>query len=287
MDGQRGEFNLVGLLVASTLFLLAMGATLSTFNLSERFLRNGGERAEAQARVRSAVDRMARELRNVEAPSAASPQVLDVAGRNDVVFRVADSRNPNGGANTANTVRVRWCLDTTGKLWRATQTWTTATIPAVPATTSCPGSWSGATVVAQDVVNAARGVDLLAYDQTDPKLIKSVRVSLAIDGDVRGGAAATTLGTGVFLRNQDRPPTAAFSVTVNGQGVLTLNGSASADPENTPMSFTWKDGTTVLSCKSIVCTYDPPGATATRTITLVVTDYTGLASASASRQVTA
>lgn len=287
MRDERGEMSLIGLLVASTLFLGVLGATLSTFNLSERFLRTNGERAEAQTRARTAIDRLARELRNLEAPSGATPQVVDVNADHDIVFRVSDSRLPNAGANTTNVQRVRWCLDGSRRLWRGLQTWTTATVPAMPSTSSCPGTWSAAKVVAQDVVNSDLGLQTFAYDATDPKLVAGVRVTVALDADRNGGATPTRVSTGVFLRNQNRPPVADFDATVGGGGVITLNGSRSQDPESAPLQFQWKDGSTVLTCKSIVCSYDPPGATAPRTLTLTVTDGAGLQATSPAKVVTA
>ena len=284
---ERGETSLVGLLVASTLFLGVLGATLTTFNLSERFVRTNGERADGQTAARVAGDRLARELRNLDAPSGTAPQVVDLNEDDDLVFRIADSRAPNGGANVPNTRRVRWCLDGQGRLWRAVQTWTTAAPPAAPATAACPGAWPAAQVAAQDVVNAAEGLQLFTYDSADAALVSAVRVSLAIDAKPGTGAAPARLSTGVFLRNQNRPPSADFEAVVDGSGVITLNGSRSTDPESAPLTFEWKDGATALSCRSIVCTYDPPGTAAARTLTLTVTDANGLKATSAAKVVTA
>lgn len=283
---ERGESSLVGLLVASTLFLGVMSATLSMFGTHERVVRNTSERAEAQVRARTALDRLARELRNVEAPSAATPQVLERSTDTDLVMRAADSRAPNAGTNTPNVRRIRWCLDAQGSLWRSVQTWTSATAPAMLSTAGCPGGWPNAKVAAQDVVNAAQGVQLFAYDNADARFITAVRATVAVDADTRGGAAATRISTGVFLRNQDRPPSADFDATVSGQGVISLNASRSSDPDNAPMTFSWTEGSTVIACRSIICSYDPPGEAAARTITLTVTDAAGL-TATATKVVTA
>ena len=74
---------------------------------------------------------------------------------------------------------------------------------------------------------------------------------------------------GVFLRNQNRRPVAAFSASATAQGIV-LNGSASSDPEGEPLTYVWYDGTTKIG-EGITFTY-PVAAGSSHTIQLKVYD---------------
>jgi hypothetical protein len=110
-------------------------------------------------------------------------------------------------------------------------------------------------VVAQHVTNGARPVFHYelnpsegAYtDQTEvaPPAFSSVigvRESLWIDPDPARAPRETTLTTRVYLRNQNRPPIAHFTVSpTTGPATVQLNGSASEDPEGNQLSYEWLD----------------------------------------------
>jgi hypothetical protein len=250
---ERGEFTLVGLLVAMTLSLIVIGATLDLFASSEKINRDTQRRTDALDRARVGVDRLARHLRNMASPTPDQPQSIDRATARDVVFQTVDPVGPNAGVNTANVKRVRYCLDDQGRLWAQNQRWT-GTAPAAPAATACPSSdWNDQTVLADDVTNylAGHSRPVFTFNPTSPlTAITWVHVDLWLDLDTSRKPVETVLSSGVFLRNQNRAPTATFSATPSAQGIV-LNGSESVDPEGEPLTYCWYD-------KSLPNLADPP-----------------------------
>lgn len=245
---ERGEMSLTGVLVSLVLTLLITGGTLTTFGAFADNRRDLETRNDAQDRARTAIDRLARELRNLASPTPSQPQAFDAAGPFDLVFKTVDPNPATTGLNAANIKRVRYCLDAANRnaarLVAQSQTWTTAEPPAVPSTSACPASgWTSTVTLATAVTNRA-------FDQERPVFrldssvltdINSVHADLFTDLDTGGGAAETEISTGVFLRNQNRRPIAAFTATPSAEG-LVLNGSASYDPEGEPLQYVWYDG---------------------------------------------
>ena len=93
------------------------------------------------------------------------------------------------------------------------QTWTTAAIPAAPSTTACPGTgWTTTTVVAENVVNGTRPI--FTYNAAGLQDITEVSATLYVDVNPGTPPAETELQSSVYLRNQNRKPTALFSVEV-------------------------------------------------------------------------
>jgi hypothetical protein len=238
--------------MAAAVFAIVLGATLSTY---ENFISVGAAltaRTDAQDRTRTAADRLARDLRNLASPTPDQPQAFDVAGPYDIVFKTVDGSGPNTGLNASNVKRVRYCLDAQDSrdevLYAQTQTWTTPTPPAVSPTGTCPASgWATTQVLADHLTNRidGRSRPLFAFDSVVLTDITSVHLDLYVDQDALRGPPETTLSTGVFLRNQNRRPTAAFTATPTRQGIV-LNGSASEDPEGEPLSYAWYDGSTKI-----------------------------------------
>lgn len=269
---ERGEVSLISVLVACTLLLTVLGATLGLF---EGFIAKAGDatrRTDAEDVARTAADRVARDLRNIASPTTVNPLAIDVLGPRDLVFRAVNPA-PRLGTNTTNTQRVRYCLDGIRQLHRQTQTWSSDVIPALPSVGACPGSgWTTSKVVAQDIVNDTT-VPVFSYDTADPVVVSTVHVDLMVDTDLLRLPPATRLSTGVFLRNQNRRPRAAFTVTKTGSGYV-LNGSSSEDDDNDPLIYTWSvDG--VVKGTGITFTYTPAPAWATgsgHTIKLQVKD---------------
>jgi type II secretory pathway component PulJ len=240
MSGERGETTLVGLLVAAILFLIVLGATLDLFSTSETINRDTQQRNDAQDRARVAVDTLARQLRNLASPTPEQPEAVERAAPRDLTFLTVDPVGPNSGANATNVQRVRWCL-TGQRLVRQDQYWTTATPKSAPTATACPGpGWDKTRVAADSVVNdtAGKSRPVFTFNSTTLTAITNVHADLWVDLDVGRGAAETTLSTGVFLRNQNRRPTAGFTATPSAQGII-LNGSDSSDPEGLPLTYCW------------------------------------------------
>jgi prepilin-type N-terminal cleavage/methylation domain-containing protein len=274
---ERG-FTLIEVLVSSALLIVVLGATLSILDGFHGRNRELNERADAVSRARTQIDQLAREMRNLASPTYQSPDAIDRAEANDIIFQAVDPSGPAAALNAENVRRVRYCLDTSdpnnGVLWFMSQTWT-ADPPPAPTTTACGGGaagWSNAQAVAGNVVNGARGVPVFAFDSAALTDIHHIQATLWIDTDPGRGAAATSLATGVFLRNQNAGPTATFSITRAGGRRLLLNGSGSTDPEGEALDYQWLDhGEKVGS--GATYTYDVPGTGySMRSITLHVYD---------------
>ena len=242
---------------------------------------------DTQQKARQTVIVLSRQLRNLAGPDENTPGAFDPASASfnpaapyDIVFKTVNPNGPNAGLNPTNVERVRYCLDSgnPAKLWQQTQTWTTSAAPAPPGTATCPDpSWPGtARVVATSVDNRYNGQDrpVFQYDSSDPNAINTVRVTLWIDVNPGKPPAETSLQSGVFLRNQNQPPNAAFQWSPGGAGHVLLNGSASADPEGQQLKYTWKEGSTKLG-EGIVFDWGP-ASTGTHTITLEVRDPANL-----------
>ncbi|CAA9471914.1 MAG: hypothetical protein AVDCRST_MAG53-1377 [uncultured Solirubrobacteraceae bacterium] len=282
--GERGEVSLTSVLVACTLLVVVLGATLTLF---EGFIASAGDqtrRTDTQDAARSAADRIARDLRNLASPTPEQPQAVDFASAGDLIFKTVDPAGPNSGTNATNTKRVRYCLDSGGRLQEQTQTWTTATVPPAPSGTACPGAgWDRTVIAAENIVNGA--VPVFSYDSSVLTDISAVHVDLLVDTDTVRQPPPTRLSTGVFLRNQNRRPTASFT-WARTSGGLVLNGSASADPEGDPLRYVWFDGATEVG-RGITFTYTGLAAGSVHQLRLEVSDPAGLIGVSATQEATA
>ncbi len=279
-------FTLTELLVAATLFIIVLGAALTSFNVMETKGRTNALLQDSQQRARQTVIVLSRQLRNLAGPDENQPGAFDPASGTfdpaapyDIVFKTVNPNGPNAGLNPTNVERVRYCLDTgnPAKLWQQTQTWTTATAPSPPGTATCPdSSWPGqAVMVADSVDNRYLSQDrpVFLYDSTNPAAIHTVRISLWIDVNPGAPPTETHVESGVFLRNQNQAPNSSFQWSPGGAGHVVLNGSASDDPEGQQLTYTWKEGSTKLG-EGVVFDWGP-ASTGTHTITLEVRDPAG------------
>jgi type II secretory pathway pseudopilin PulG len=290
---EESGITLIEVLVAMTLSLVILSASLGMLsNLTSANTRNQNLN-DAQDRARVATDGLARDLRNLASPTNELPQAVDKAASYDLVFKEADPVLQQGSLNAWNIRRVRYCLDYSNtddeQLWMQVQTWTTATLPSVPATASCPDSaWPKKTLVADKLVNRSNGQDRPAFTYNGgPALtdITGVRSSMFVDVNPGEPPAESHLATGVFLRNQNRFPESDFTFTVKPSTIV-LNGSAARDPEGDDLDYEWYvNGAKVGT--GVVFTYTVPG-TGTRTVNvqLKVYDPAGLEGDSAIKAVT-
>jgi prepilin-type N-terminal cleavage/methylation domain-containing protein len=267
----EGGFTLIELLIASLIMLVVVGATLNALDTATATSSRNQKLVDTVDRARNAMETVAKKLRNATAyqtsASATSSSLLR-AGATDIAFKVVDPFASGSAANTYSVQTIRYCLDaSTGRLWL--QRKADAVVPAA----ACPDpAWTSSNVVATDITNAARPV--FTYDAATLADINSIGIQLFLDTTPGKAPSETTLNSGVFLRNQNRRPTAAFTAIASASGHVQLNGSNSIDPEGELLTYEWKDGATVLAQTSPIVDY--VASSGPHTFTLTVTDSGGL-----------
>jgi prepilin-type N-terminal cleavage/methylation domain-containing protein len=252
----QGGFSMIEVMVAMALTTIVMGISMTAFTSLWDEHKTTTQHNEALDEARTASDRLARDLRNLASPTALRnlqanrPQAVELAEPFQMVFRTVDEQPlPVGSQNTANLMRVRYCVDrsvpTKATLYQQTQRWTTAAPPAIPSTGACPGTgWPQSKQVTTNLVNAIDPANQRAvfyYDAPTTEQITQLRTELFVDATPLERPAETKLVTGVFLRNQNQFPTAAFTVTMLNATTRTvrLDGSASTDPEGQSLRYCW------------------------------------------------
>jgi prepilin-type N-terminal cleavage/methylation domain-containing protein len=274
---QRGV-TLIELMVVIVLSGIVMGATLTTFSQFEQTTGVSQRHSDAQEQVRVGLAGVARELRNLASPTDQRPEAVVRAEPQDLVFQSVSS---------TQTRRVRYCLDASaGRLWRQVQVEPFSD----PSPTACPhSSWGSERSSVEHVTNDERAV--FGYNATELESITEITTTLWVDVNPGQPPLESTLQTSIFLRNQNRAPTAGFTATVSGAAVI-LNGSGSTDPESKALLYYWyDDGETgnAAECgllppelpqtgcvgSGIVFNYEPAAAGA-RQLHLVVRDPGGL-----------
>ena len=267
---RQDGFTLVEVLIVSVLMIVVLGATLTALSSFQRNISVNQKQNEAQDTARAGMDLMARDMRNLASPTRDEPLALDQNLAQDIVFQAEGRTKPPGSDNPSNTTRVRYCLGSDRKVYRQVQTWTSELFPATPSTSACPGpdgaagsgAWTnGLTrVVAENVSNGER--PLFGYNAVDPRDVTEVSMVLYVDATPTAPPAETTLQSSVYLRNQNRKPTAVFSVALANSGTsIIMNASESTDPEEKPLTFQWfLDGAALAGATKVVHTATvPPG----------------------------
>jgi len=261
---QQDGFTLVEVLIVSVLMIVVLGATLTALSSFQRNISVNQKQNEAQDTARAGMDLMARDMRNLASPTRDQPLALDQNAAQNIVFQAEGRAKPAGSLNASNTTRVRYCLGPDRKVYRQIQTWQSAVFPGMPSTSQCPGpdaaegaaAWTaGLTrVVAENVSNGTR--PLFGYNAVDPRDVTEVNMVLYVDATPTAPPAETTLQSAVYLRNQNRKPTAVFSVALANSGTsIIMNASESTDPEEKPLTFQWfLDGTALAGATKVVHT---------------------------------
>lgn len=300
---ERG-FTLVEVLVSMLLGAIIFGATLGALEVFQSNNRYDLLRNEAQDSARTAVDNLARDLRNVAAPKSEVelPGALEQAEPYAFMFQTVDSNPlPQGSENATNVMRVRYCLDdsTTSNevIWKQVRHWKLAKPPEAPSTTACPdqtaGDFDSSTRLVEHVTNRIGGQNrpLFVYGPKgwgEISQINSVEPTIYLDVNPLHGPGESQLTTLISLRNFNSQPLAAFTATESKKHIV-LNASESYDPDGLALSYTWSEGTaegeTVLP--STAQEYETGGLASgsTHTFWLKVTDPGGL-QASTTRKVT-
>lgn len=261
---QESGFTLVEMLLVSTLMLVVLGATLTTFESFQKNVAVNTSQNEAQEEARRSVDYLARELRNLASPTNYDPDSVKRADQDDLIVQAVAATRPAGSDNLRNTHFVRYCYDEpSSRVVRQRLTWETEDPPAYPTGSDCPSGGWDATDFAANIVNEARPLFTYTWDGTDLTTITEVHSSLFVDVNPGKSPSETTISTSVFLRNQNRAPVASFSSAPTADGRILLNGSESADPEERSLRYFWYDAdisTTepIEGGEGIVFEYDPP-----------------------------
>lgn len=253
-------FTLIELLVTMTLSLIVFGTTLSVLDVFQNDNRVEVLRNEVQDNARTSIDRLARELRDVAAPSTKEAGALEQAQNYALTFQTINSTPASKaelGSNVTNAMRVRYCLNDSNPenevLWRETMSWKTETAPELPTSATCPDAadWEKTQVVAEHVVNRIGGQFRPLYQYgpagaTVPAGITSVEVDIYTDLNPGRRPGERELQSTLYLRNQNRTPVASFTVTELGKHHVYLNASESLDPNGLALSYKWWDGATLL-----------------------------------------
>jgi prepilin-type N-terminal cleavage/methylation domain-containing protein len=284
-------FTLIEVLVTMLLMMVVFGATLSLLDAFQNDNRLDQLRNETQDNARNAMDRLARQLRNVVAPTKGvviSPGALEEAQPYSLAFETVDTLKTAAAPNKNNVMRVRYCLDVSKLknevLWEQVARWGTETAPELPTNTACPdktaGDWETTTQVVRRLTNkypAGQSRPLFVYSASGIPQIVSVETNVYIDvspGHVRPGESQ--LSSGVSLRNANRPPIVSFTaIPKNGQAEL--NASASHDPDGLALTYKWwQDGALLPTTAQRYTTTAPGGVHGTHTFKLEVTNPGGL-----------
>jgi hypothetical protein len=97
------------------------------------------------------------------------------------------------------------------------------------------------------------------------------------------GSREFALQTGLYLRNQNRAPTAVFTAAAAGVRHIIFNGSGSSDPEGDPLDYFWYVNGAQVG-RGLIFDYTAPAA-GTYTVRLEVRDPSGLAGQSPDQSV--
>jgi type II secretory pathway pseudopilin PulG len=294
--------TLIEVLVVASLLIVVLSATLGAFNHFEATAEVNRRQNDSQDQARNALTLLTRELRNLASPIDAAPNSVERNGEQDLIFRSVGGTRPAGSANDRNVRRVRFCLNRAQRiLYRQEQTWLTATAQAMPPATDCPGAGWNVTqrVISANTVNDTRPV--FTYNNTALNRITEITTSLFVDVNPGRSPKETGIQSAIFLRNQNRAPTAVIDARHAGgtSQVILLNGSASSDPEGKALTYWWIDTTRTgiaSACNAIpddlraqasgcvatgiIANYTVPPPPGPRGMKLIVRDNSGLTATS-------
>jgi type II secretory pathway component PulJ len=286
-------FTLIETLVSMAMAIVVFGATLSVLDVFQRNNQSDIQRNEAQDSTRTAIDALARELRNGAAPSSLTPGALEKAGKYSIVFQTIEPTTnpiPATDLNKTNAIRVRYCLNRSQPsneiLWKQTAKWETEKAPELPTESKCPdpnaSDYQTSVQVAQHIVNTNGGrttAPLFTYvpaGSTSVGQITAVEPNIYLDVNPGPQHRETQLTSSIDLRNENRAPAAAFTATELGKYKVALNASQSTDPDGLALTFKWWNNGERLSSISPETVVGPFEPGSTQTFTLEVTTPSGL-----------
>ena len=263
-DGSNESgWTLIELLVAMTLMLIVLSATLTSFNAFSNTSKRNFDFNDQQDQVRNTMDQIVRQARNLANPTTGSTGIpvptIAFASKVQLVFQTTDPKKQ----------WVRYCLNT-NKLGSTTaresiwyQTTANNLLPTFVASnmiSDCPSddtNWQTRTKVGDFVTNATTNPtrSLFKYYSdaapgtaitpdpttggiTDTSQIVRAAVSIFMKLKPNRPPAETELDSAAYMRNQNQPPVAAFSAQVSGT-TYTFDGGSSSDPEGRTLLYDW------------------------------------------------
>lgn len=294
-------FSLPEILIAMTIMLVIMGATLSSLDSFRTRQKADERRSETQEPLRRGMDHLERQLRNLATPQSTVKSIYRAQGY-DLIFQTADPQKR----------WVRYCVDPAdplvasggASLWYSVSN-VVASVP--PTATTCgPGTgWSTTQSVGTSVVNTRDGLARPVFSYNWPKnasgvaitadtsAITRVRSSLWVDVNPGADPPEQGLASGVHLRNQNQAPVPSFTSTAGGASAsgyrVVLNASSSTDFEGRRLNYYWyygaspaipasgckpatQDATGYLGFGIVIEALIPLTASSPQNVTLCVTD---------------
>ncbi len=235
-------FSLPEVLIAMTIMLVVMTATLATLDSYGTRQKLDDRRSESQESLRRGVDHLERQLRNLATPVSQVKSIYRAEAA-DLVFQTADPQKR----------WVRYCIDTSDPLTASGKAGLWYQVSGVssdtpPMETTCPSAgWTSQEAVGEGVVNArdALARPIFRYNWPvvgDTSTITQIRTELWVDTNPGANPPEQRLSSGVFLRNQNQAPVPGFTWSPNGHGVV-LNASSTTDYEGRRLNYHWYYGT--------------------------------------------
>lgn len=277
--GQAG-FTLVEVLVAMTLTLVVASLALGVFEAFDRGVAANSRLTDAQDTSRRELGLMVRTLREAGAPAGADgvlPTAVTRSDDNDIVFR---SRAWPGEADTGSNADhlQRFCLNTTTKiLWFDGKHASTPgdDDPGSACPSTAPG-WTRHRQVATNVINTATSAKKLFSYTSRSGHVRSVQISLRLDGGSATSSRELPLASGASVRGALGPQVTADDIpsptcAQPGKALLTLDlDGASLRLAEVPVEGGSETSIAVGPGKILVA------SSVTRSVRLVVTDSLGL-----------
>jgi type II secretory pathway pseudopilin PulG len=232
-------FTLVELLVTMLIMMIIFGAVLGALEAFQRQSGTANRRGDNQDVARRTMDRVTEALRGVV--GSGTTTAVERAATDDVVFRTVDSGSPpqSGGSNAARLMFRRFCVDGSGNLYDQKKFWTTSAVPGVPSgLCGVATGWDGTQKLADHITNS--GGSIFSYNPSATS-VSSIGVDLSVDLDPNQTPAATTLTSGVSLRNVSSPPTVDITCQP-GIGGAFCDTTGTADPDGGALTYVWSYG---------------------------------------------
>lgn len=275
-------------LTAMVISLVVLGAGVTAFVGFLGGKARNDRQADAQDKVRTAVDRLASQIRNAMSPKEnATQQPIESVSAYDLIYLMAS----NSGSTTNNArglMHVRYCLNTSTptnqKLYVQTTAYNSVTQPGYPSVTGgCPSpSWATQTLVATHLVNYnsnPANSQPLFTGVANSGLFTDVDINALVDVDSAKPPSATRLQSSVTLRNLNRAPKAVLSCQLPSSGHVACDASGSTDPDGQTLSYYWYvDNVYQPSQSSYLLDYSWTPPPTSRTFKVTIKDSGGMES---------